>query len=245
ERRNGRLVPRWSVAGRAARVREDLARLGEEPPLVPGRAQHEAQHPVRTVLYHLAVRLDGAEGFQAGSAGADHELPDPGRRVRDAVRRHRREAFVGVLVAVDDDLGACLIEVLPQGEPISVTVAVENTGSERRLVPDRRGALLGAGGEVRLEPLLLGRPRARVHVVVDRDHVPDAEGVAVVSLRRVPRSGTEIVVVSRSARGGIVVIARYRPGARLVPPPGWTVAIGKLGCRPVGIGVVARRVHRT
>src|SRR5205823_968879 len=123
-------------------------------------------------------------------------------------------------------------------------VAVENTGAERRLVPDRRGALLGAGGEVRLEPLLLGRPRARVHVVVDRDHVPGAEVVAVVSLRRVPRSGTEIVVVSRSARGGIVVIARYRPGARLVPPPGWTVAIGKLGCRPVGIGVVARGVHR-
>src|SRR6266513_3108592 len=171
ERGSRWLVPRWSVAGSAACVREHLARFGEEPPLVPGRAQHEAQHPVRTVLYDLAVRLDGAEGFQAGSAGADHELPDPGRRVRDAVRRHRREPLVGVLVAVDDDLGTCLIEVLPQGEPISVTVAVENTGAERRLVPDRGGALLRAGGEVCLETLLLDRPRARVHVVVDRDHV--------------------------------------------------------------------------
>src|SRR5207249_9415735 len=169
--------------------------------------------------------------LQPGSAGADHELPDPGRRVRHAVRRHRREPLVRVLVAVDDDLGACLIEVLPQGEPISVTVAVENTGAERRLVPDRHGALLRARGEVRLEPLLLGRAGARVHVVVDRDHVPRPEVVAVVSLRRVTRSGTEIVVVSRSARG-IVVIARYRPGARLVTPPGCTVAMGKLGCRP-------------
>src|SRR5439155_10878739 len=129
-------------------------------------------------------------------------LPDTARRVRDAVRRHRREAFVGVLVAGDDDLGACLVEVLPERAP-TVVVAVQNTGAERRLVPDRRGALLRAGGKIRLEPLLLGRAGAPVHVVVERNHVPGPEVEAVVALRRVPRGGTEVAVIGRSARGRI------------------------------------------
>ena len=197
---------------------------------------------MRAVLHHLAVRLNRAERFQPGAAGADHELPNAEHGVGRAGRRLRREAFVGVLVTVDDDIRAGLVQVGPDRVP-GVVIPVQDPRAVLGLVPDRRGALRRARGEVGLEPLLLGRAGAGIDVVVDDDDVPGAEVEAVVALGRDPRGGAEIGVVRRGAGNRVVVIPRHRLGARLMTSPRRVVAVRELVGRAVGVDVVSGGEH--
>src|SRR4029077_5060669 len=109
---------------------------------------------VGRALVDLAVGHDRAlEPAEPGAAGADDELPDPGRRIRDAGRGLGREALVVVIVAGNRDLCAGGIEVLPQRE--REVVGAGPTGAEPGVMPERDRARRAARREVRLEPLLL------------------------------------------------------------------------------------------
>src|SRR2546428_1199513 len=99
------------------------------------------------------------------------------------------------------------------------------------MVPVRHGALRGVGGEIGPEPLLLGAARAHVDVAVERDHVPGPEIVAVVTLSGIARRRAEIAEVAGCARRQVVLVARRGSGARDVPPPRGSVAVGIVGTR--------------
>jgi hypothetical protein len=123
------------------------------------------------------------------------------------------------------------------------------TGTEQGVMEVGQGAGVRVGREIRHKPLLLRRTlSASSHlraVAVQRDDVPAALIVAVVALGRVPGGGTEIVEVAGSPRRVVLVVARRRLGAGLVPTPGGVVAVGELGGRAIIVGVVAEGEDRS
>jgi len=84
-----------------------------------------------------------------------------------------REALVAVVVPGDYDLGAGVVQCLPQRLSAEIA-AVGHSRAEQRLVPHRERALRRVRGEIGAEPLLLGRPGGHRLVVVEHDDVPRA-----------------------------------------------------------------------
>ena len=84
---------------------------------------------------------------------------------------------------------------------------------------------LRGGGEVGLEPVVLLRAGIHRDVVVERDDVPVALVVTVVSLAGLARRGPEVVEVSGGSGGVVLVVTRYRVCPRFVPAPGRLVAV--------------------
>jgi hypothetical protein len=60
----------------------------------------------------------------------------------------------------------------------------------------------------------------------------------------IPRGGSEVVIVARSARGVVLVVAWGWPGTRLVASPAWVVAVGEFGGRAGLVGVISQSVDR-
>src|SRR5207247_2250777 len=152
------------------------------------------------------------------------------------------EALVVVLVARDDDIGAGIVQRLPQrlgGRGAAVLAA----RAEARVVPVGKSAARRVPGEVGTEPLLLRRAGRRGDVAVEGDDVPRPDGVAVVPLPGVARERAEVRVIRRRGGAVVLVIARRRARARLVTSPGAVVAARVIGRTPVGIRVVARGEH--
>src|SRR6266545_729507 len=74
--------------------------------------------------------------------------------------------------------------------------------------------------------------------------MPRAQLEAVVAMPIWPGAFAKVIVVGRSARCDIIVVAGRWPGARLVAAPGWVVAIAELlGCAGF-VGVVAKSEYR-
>src|SRR6266568_5660304 len=128
------------MARAAARVAEGLARHGHELPGIRAIIQRELYHTPRVPVLHFAVRdRCGAVAVEGPAAGAHHELADPVRRVGDGSRRLRCEALVAVPVTVHHDVGAILVEGVPQ-RLIRWVAGDDGPGDESRLVPIREGA---------------------------------------------------------------------------------------------------------
>ena len=190
------LLPGAPCTGCGSRVGERLAGDRDELPVVARRVQRELDHAVGARVAHLARRQDRAEAGQRGAAGADHELADAEGRVGGAAPVHRREALVVVPVAAEQDVGAAVVEVLPQ----LLHVRVVPGGRPARLVPDGDDVVRRRGGEVVLEPQILRRagraasrqpvPGAGLALGVQHHHMPRvrarADVVAVVAERRSP-----------------------------------------------------------
>ena len=238
EGRGRRSVARGSVAGRAPGVAERLTGIRDELPLVARVPQGELQHAVGAVVAHLAVRGDRDEVHQACAPGADDEFPDPVGRVDSAARRLRREPLVVVIVPHHHHFRPGLVQCLPQRSRADRPTPAYPRGEER-LVPDGERALLRAGGEIGAEPLLLVRTRGHRLVVVQRDDVPGAQIVAVVTGFLVSGGSPEVAEVTGRPGRRIVMVPDNGPGARLVAAPGGSIAVGVLVGGPVGVGVVA------
>ena len=146
-------VPPWHCA--RAGVGERLVALRDELPVVAGGAEGQLQHAVGVVLAHLAVGLGRADAGQERAAGADHELADPARVVELAARVLGREALVVVRVTAEDHVRVGVVERLEQRLHLVGVAVVARV--EARVVPVReRAVLVGVGGEVGLQPRLLG-----------------------------------------------------------------------------------------
>jgi hypothetical protein len=104
----------------------------------------------------LAVRSDRPERAQLRSARPDHDLPDSVNRVGGAVGPLGREALVVVVVADEDQLGAVLVERLPERtDEEQVGLAGVIARREQRVVPVRQRAGRFAPGELGAQPPLL------------------------------------------------------------------------------------------
>src|SRR5262249_55904698 len=137
-------------------------------------------------------------------------------------------------------------QVLPKRVERGVR-CVDRARGPPRLVPQGEGAGLGAGRQVRHQPLLLGRTRGVRDLGVERDDVPGAQVVGVVALGRVTGGGTEVAVVAGGTRRVVLVVTRRGLGTCLLPPraPGRVVVGVVLRGGAAVVGVVAEGVDRT
>src|SRR5207247_2208603 len=101
-----------------------------------------------------------------------------------------------------------------------------------RQVPVGECALRRVGAQVRLEPQLLRRARRRGDRAVQRDDVPRAQVVAVITLGRIAGGGAEVAIIARRSGGGVLRVARDGVGAGLLPPPRRAVTVGIGGAIP-------------
>src|SRR5581483_6853372 len=165
-------------------------------------------------------------------------LTNAARRIGRPSGVLRREALVQVVVAGQHDVRAGLVERLPDRLHLSAIAVLAR--AEARMVPVGEGTGGGMGGEVIAQPALLRRARlTAAHlgaIAVDHDDVPRAESVAVVPFAGIAGI-TEVREVRSRAVRRVVVVARRRPRAQLVPTPGRPIALSILvaGARRVGI----------
>ena len=82
------------------RIREGLAGLGDELPIIAVGMEGELCHPVGSVVANLTVGLGCAEGFVARTSCARDKLPYPVCRVGHAIRRLGGKSLVGMLMGV-------------------------------------------------------------------------------------------------------------------------------------------------
>src|SRR4029450_1485673 len=97
----------------AADIREALAGNRNELPVVPIAPERQLQHSPTSVVAYLAVGKRAGKVRELRPTGADRELANATRGIHDAVRILRREPFITVVVAVDHDVGAGLIQGPP------------------------------------------------------------------------------------------------------------------------------------
>ena len=212
--RAGGLVDAASMAAGAAGVAEARAVDRHELPLIAAGVERE-DRDAPGGRAHLAVGCDARELVERGAAGADDELADAARRIGAAIRILRREALVGVVVAVDDEIDVEVVQRAPEVAHVGI-VAVP-AGAEEWPMPIDRGAA------VRCAPSSLRshRPaasRGRGQLAVQRDNAPGADGVAVEPVAGGPALVTEICRSSPAAAAHVFVVAgigrvreRWRP----------------------------------
>ena len=102
------------MAGARAGVGERPAGLGDEAPVVARRLQRQLEHPEGVAVGDLAVGDRGPDRVVAAAAGPDDELAKAGGGVERSRGGLGSEALVVVVVRVEDDVGAGLVERLPQ-----------------------------------------------------------------------------------------------------------------------------------
>src|SRR5579884_858219 len=203
-----------SVAARAPRV--GRTRHRQELPSIAVARQRELDDAEGFDL-HLAVGGVRHEIVERRAAGADGELADALRLVAQAVRRLRREALIEMIVAVEDDLDAGVVEDAP--EIAHVGVEAVRARREQRMVPVRERALVAVRREVGLKPRPLRRVGADADaltvIAVERDDVPVAEVVTVVADAGHAGLRAEVAVVRRRVgKRFVLVVAGNREGAR-------------------------------
>ncbi len=182
-------------------------------------------------MLHLGVGLRRAERVVLRAAGAEHELAQPLLLVHLARRGLRREALVGVVVPAVHELGAVLVQDVPEGGHPGL-VAVQRSGAPARVVHVGADAIPGVLVQILLEPLVLlgaGAAAADLVAVAVQDHdVPGAQVVAVPPLQAGPGPAPEVVEVAGGVRHAVLVVAHGRPAAGVVAPPGRVVAAVEL-----------------
>jgi hypothetical protein len=105
---------RAAVAVAGAGVAEALAGDGEEVPVVAVGLQCQLQHAVGRAP-PLAVGLERRlEAVRAGASGPEGELADPEDGVGLLLGVLGGETLVDVLVPVEDQVGAVLVQGVPQ-----------------------------------------------------------------------------------------------------------------------------------
>ncbi len=205
------------MAARCSRIAERLSGHRYELPRVGRRVERKLQDTVGRTVAHLTVGPRSSRFLQVLATRAHDKLAHALGRVRCPRRCLRCEPLVVVVVRVQHDVRAPVVQRVPQrlhgGEEVCPG------GAEPRMMPIRECALLGVSGELGAQPLFLGRSGGHRDVVVQHHDMPRTQVVAVVVLRRVPRGRAEVLVVSRGARGLVILIAYARPRPRFIATP--------------------------
>src|SRR5258707_187590 len=175
-------------------------------------------------------------------AGADDELANTTARIGVSCGVERRESLVDVIVSRDRDAYAISIERVPEW---SDTLApLVRPRAESGMVHVGDGAAARMRREVRAQPAQLLRGVRDRRGCVERQHVPGAEVVTVVSARR-RGSRAEVLEVRCRALAVIVVVAGHRARTREVAAPRGRVALLKGKRMPLGhVRRITRDEHR-
>src|SRR4051812_9693553 len=153
----------------------------------------------------LAIGLDGAEAPLTPAADAHDELADAVRQVELLVRILGGEALVIVVMAAQDDVRPGVVQILPEHTVRGEIATAARTPAG--LVPQGQDASGGMGGQVRLEPLLLGAARGAADVGtlgVEGDNMPGAEVEGVVAFA----VAGAVAVQGRGGAPKVAVVAR-------------------------------------
>src|SRR5258708_6313979 len=121
------------VASAGAGICEGFACLRDEFPLVSAGRERQPQDAERLQRVHFAIRANDSERTQILVAGSHNEFPDAAAGIGSAVRILWGEAFVIVIMAVDDYVGVGFVESVPQRFHQQL-VAWAAAGTEKRLV---------------------------------------------------------------------------------------------------------------
>ena len=239
------------MTGGGAAVGERLPGHRDELPVVARVVERHLEHAVGPAP-DVAVGQRGGEAVGAAAAGAHGELAHPVDGVGGAARGLEPEALVDVVVPVEDDVGAVVVERLPE-RPVGGVGAVGGTRAVQGVVPHRHRAVGVGGGQDAPQPLLLrgtGPAPADVGAAgVEDDDVPGALAVVVVALGRIAGRGAEVRVVAVGVGADVLVVADDGDGPVLVTAPGRAVALDEVGqldrgaVPGLGVGVVAEHEH--
>ena len=201
--------------------------------------ERQREHAERGRVANHAIGCDGCDRRVVGPAGSDDELANA-VRIRDTARILRIEAFVNMVVAVENHVRVGRVELLP--EPVAV-LRRSASRAEERDVPVGQDALVRVRREVGRQPQALRRSwdaAADIAAIrVERDQVPGPDVEAVPALALCSGGGPEVVEVAgrpciravaadrgrRAARGEVLVVAGDWVSDRLDATP----------CRIVGL----------
>src|SRR3954453_16963220 len=177
---------RSSSAGGAALVDSGGPGGGVEAPVVAVGTQGQAEDAEGVVPPDLAVGLRVAESAQVAAPGAHDELGHPLLGGGPSGVALGGEAFVAVLVSVEHDVDARVLQDLPEvGDGLVVAVLV--AGGEPGSMERRERAVRGGVGQVGGQPLALvavGVAADLRALRVQDDNVPGAhvEGVPAIAV---------------------------------------------------------------
>src|SRR5699024_7524787 len=131
---------------------------------------------------------------EASATRAGSNLTDAVLHVLFACRVLGSEALIHVLVTVEHQLGAMLVQRIPD-RPHPGRPAVSRSGAEAGMVEVRDRAGRIAGLKLLPQPDFLRRSGLHIDVAVQDDHLPRTEGIAVVALSRGPGGVAEVLEV--------------------------------------------------
>lgn len=142
------------MAGGGARIAEALAGNRNKFPVVAALAEGELENAPGFAVANLARwQRNGTEGTQARPTGADDKLAESAGGVGAAGGIHGSEAFVVVVVAGQDHVGASLPQNLP--ETLDRLKVAMHARAVARMVPDGECARRRILAQLGAQPLLL------------------------------------------------------------------------------------------
>lgn len=128
----------------------------DEFPTVVAWPQSKLQNAEGSCVAQFAVRMSRAEGAMIFAAGADDKFANATGEVGFAIRSLRGEALVIMIVAVNDDIGVCVVKGLPERLEGKV-VAVFAARAEKGFVKVGESTRSRMRGEIGTKPFFLAR----------------------------------------------------------------------------------------
>src|SRR5437868_3043445 len=154
-------------------MRHGLADRANELPVIAARMQGQLEDPEGATLAQLAVGLDERKAAEVAPTSAHDELADAVRQVEVLAWILGGEALVIMVVRVQDHVRSRSVQILPERAVRGEIAAAP--GAPAHLMPEGQDAGVGMGGQVCLEPLLLGAARRAADVGtlgIEGDEVP-------------------------------------------------------------------------
>jgi hypothetical protein len=102
------------MARPAACICKRFARLGDEAPVIAVGVQGQGEDAESVIIADFTVRQDRREAIVVPPSRSHHELTQAMRGVSPTIWVLRRKALVVVVVSIEHDLRATLIQVLPE-----------------------------------------------------------------------------------------------------------------------------------
>src|ERR1035437_449654 len=144
-----------------------------------------------------AVRNRDSKPVEIAASRSRHDLGDALRGIGPPDGILRREAFVVVVVTIENEVDAAVIEYLPHG--LERRVGAMPPGAESRVVPHGHGTELlralefGAQPVVLILPLRVRESRVDDDFANDHQHMPFTHVVAVITLLGIASLHSEVI----------------------------------------------------
>ena len=133
-------------AWRTALIGEALPGYGDKLPAIAGGVERQLQHTIGVIATDFAVGNGRAKRVERPAARADHKLANPTCCIRHTVGVLGGKAFIIMVVTAENEVGAIVIERLPDGRHTGFIAMF--TGAKAGMMPVGQCTSLGIGGQV-------------------------------------------------------------------------------------------------